>query len=130
MENKAGLYIIGRDNAGYTEKIYKDGELISEKNIAIGIRPLIKEDFYKCKITSVGTVNDEGTLEGEWGFSGEGSPNAVGVEMKNDGSVLYGGYTVDELRRPKIFSVNTVKSLTVTVITVLNILMNRMQLRQ
>ena len=48
----------------------------------------------KAKILNYGYI--ENGIPYCWGF--DCKDRAVGIEHKNDGTILYGGYTVDELK--------------------------------
>jgi hypothetical protein len=50
----------------------------------------------KAEITKIGFVAEDGTLQG---FCFDCKGEVPGIEVKEDGEVLYGGWTGDELKR-------------------------------
>lgn len=51
----------------------------------------------KAEIVIIGTFNDEGQPVG-WHFDHSEVPKTPAFDIQDDGSIIYSGYTVDELR--------------------------------
>lgn len=51
----------------------------------------------KLKITKIGSFSSNGNINNDWVFDGKSHPKSVGNYFSKDW-VLYGGYTIEELR--------------------------------
>ena len=51
----------------------------------------------KAEIMQIGTIDENGQPHG-WAFDCNGDPTKLGINTQEDGSTIYAGWTVEELR--------------------------------